>query len=172
MFYGLLSEFPHRYTNFDSHATATKNELDLEEDEEVCQDSSDSLGSVPSSISSSVSSLSPESGQHSESDEKNAVTDLHNENRYAFHQKIHNIHVAPPTKNRYAATELSMFTDRRYPPPIEIVRVPDINSSAFRKMIDFIYNDFDSKNLHLNENNVMEASFYSILKLYESKLFL
>lgn len=164
MFYGLLSEFPHRYSNFDSPANnnSNHNDLDLDEDEEEvgCQDSSDSLGSVSSSISSSVSSLSPESGRHSEADDKfEEATDHHNDNRFGFHNKIQNIHVTPPTKNRYAATELSMYTDRRYPPPIEIVRVPDITSSAFRKMIDFIYNDFDSKNLHLNENNVMAVLY-------------
>jgi hypothetical protein len=87
------------------------------------------------------------------------MSPLHDAKRFGFHQKIQNIHVTPPTKNRYAATELSMYTDRRYPPPIEVVRVPDITSSAFRKMIDFIYNDFDSKNLHLHENNVMEVLY-------------
>jgi hypothetical protein len=130
----------------------------MDDNEDICHESSDSLG-VSSSVSSSVSSL--ESGRHSVADAEEEYEDeeRHKENFEFHHKKIHTVHVAPPTKTRYAATELSMFADRRYPPPIELVRVPDIAPSAFRKMIDFIYNDFDSKNVHLNEHNVMEVLY-------------
>ncbi|KAI6191382.1 BTB/POZ domain-containing protein 2 [Aphelenchoides bicaudatus] len=149
MFYGLLSEFPHRYANFDHTPVNNKSKhLDLDGNETANDIESNSLGS--SSVNSSVSSLSPESG-HSVADAEEEYEEEEN--------KIHTVHVVPPTKTRYAATELSLYADRRYPSPIEVVRVPDIAPSAFKKMIDFIYNDFDSKNVHLNENNVMEVLY-------------
>lgn len=119
MFYGLLSEFPHRYSNFDHPSPNNKSKrAGLDEDEEQV---SSSLGSVPSSVSSSVSSLSPESGRHSAADAEEEYEESEGfdqerqrpETGFGFHKKIHNVHVAPPTKTRYAATELSMFTDRR-----------------------------------------------------------
>ncbi|CAD5234280.1 unnamed protein product [Bursaphelenchus xylophilus] len=73
--------------------------------------------------------------------------------------KINHIPVLPPTQTRYVATDMTMFADRRYVSPVETVEVPDINPSAFRKMIDFIYNDFDPKSVHLTDHNVMEVLY-------------
>ncbi|KAI6205722.1 BTB/POZ domain-containing protein 2 [Aphelenchoides besseyi] len=137
MFYGLLSEFPNRYGY-----------SELRTQETVDDEEENSLESVSSSLSSS-SSLSPESGRHSAADEEDADSDLDEslmEDKSAgIHEKIYRIHVTPQTRDRNVGTDVSLNTNRRYPPPIEHIVVPDIAPSTFRKLINFIYNDFDPK---------------------------
>ncbi|KAI6210522.1 BTB/POZ domain-containing protein 2 [Aphelenchoides besseyi] len=151
MFYGLLSEFPNRYGYSELRTQGT-----VDDEEE------NSLESVSSSISSS-SSLSPESGRHSAADEEDADSDLDeslmDDKSAGIHEKIYRIHVTPQTRDRNVGTDVSLNTNRRYPPPIESVVVPDISPSTFRKLINFIYNDFDPKVAELNDQNIIETLY-------------
>ncbi|CAD5229523.1 unnamed protein product [Bursaphelenchus okinawaensis] len=139
MFYGLLSEFPHSFPT--------------PEVTPPVDDHSDS-SSLSSSFSSSNFSQTPEDESEDEAKVNVEVSPSQTNDVLPSPNKL-----LPPTQTRYVATEMSMFTDRRYVSPVETVEVPDINPSAFRKMIEFIYSDFDPKSVHLTDNNVMEVLY-------------